>query len=167
VYNPHLHTLINASAQKSKLDIAGADNAFYVRLLTSAETIYLLYSELYSKHPAGEPLFEALIDAVINAHISRSAELKRKDEEKAALGDWHLSNDITGMSLYVDRFCGTLKTLGNKLDHFERLGVNFLHLLPIFESPAGESDGATPCRISGRWISASAAPKTLQACSRR
>jgi amylosucrase len=141
VYNPHLHTLINASAQKSKLDIAGADNAFYVRLLTSAETIYLLYSELYSKHPAGEPLFEALIDAVINAHISRSAELKRKDEEKAALGDWHLSNDITGMSLYVDRFCGTLKTLGNKLDHFERLGVNFLHLLPIFESPAGESDG--------------------------
>ncbi|OOQ61439.1 amylosucrase [Mucilaginibacter pedocola] len=141
MYNAHLHRLINAAVQKNKLDIAGTDNAFYVRLLTSADTIYELYSELYSKHPAGESMFEALIDGLIKTHLERSPQLKQKDEEKAALGDWFLSNDITGMSLYVDRFCGTLKNLGNKLGHFDKLGVNFLHLLPIFESPEGESDG--------------------------
>ena len=45
------------------------------------------------------------------------------------------------MSLYVDRFCGNLKNLSGKLDYFGELGVNFLHLMPMFESPEGESDG--------------------------
>jgi amylosucrase len=45
------------------------------------------------------------------------------------------------MSLYVDRFCGDLKNMPTKLDYFEKLGVNFLHLMPIFESPLNESDG--------------------------
>ena len=45
------------------------------------------------------------------------------------------------MSLYVDRFCGNLTTLGQKLDYFKTLGVNLLHLMPIMQSPEGESDG--------------------------
>ena len=45
------------------------------------------------------------------------------------------------MSLYVDRFCGTLPKLEEKLDYFSELGVNLLHLMPLFESPVGESDG--------------------------
>jgi len=52
-----------------------------------------------------------------------------------------LSNQITGMSLYVDRFAGSLKGLAEKLNYFDELGVNFLHLMPVFESPEGESDG--------------------------
>ncbi len=141
MYNSHLHQQVNAALQKNKVDIAGADNAFYVRMIASAATMQELYNELYAKHPEGEQLFGQLIEVVIRAYQARTAALKRKDEEKAALGDWFLSNDITGMSLYVDRFCGNLKNLGNKLGYFEKLGVNFLHLLPIFESPEGESDG--------------------------
>ncbi|WP_332913241.1 alpha-amylase family glycosyl hydrolase [Algoriphagus boritolerans] len=45
------------------------------------------------------------------------------------------------MSLYVDRFAGDLKSMPEKLGYLDNLGVNFLHLMPIFESPAGESDG--------------------------
>ena len=67
--------------------------------------------------------------------------LKERDEQKAKQDHWFLSNEITGMSLYVDRFCGNLQKLGDKLDYFEKLGVNLLHLMPLFESPAGESDG--------------------------
>ena len=29
------------------------------------------------------------------------------------------------MSLYVDRFCGHISNLQNRLDYFEKLGVNF------------------------------------------
>ena len=54
---------------------------------------------------------------------------------------WFLSNEITGMSLYVDAFCGSLKNLPDKLAYFEKLDINFLHLMPLFESPAAESDG--------------------------
>ena len=67
--------------------------------------------------------------------------MKQRDEEKLEKGLWHLDNDITGMSLYVDRFCGTIEKLGSKLPYFKKLGVNLLHLMPLFESPAGESDG--------------------------
>ena len=67
--------------------------------------------------------------------------MKRKDSEKEEKEYWFLSNEITGMSLYVDRYCSNLEGLGGKLDYFKKLGVNLLHLMPIFESPAGESDG--------------------------
>eukprot|EP01136_Pigoraptor_vietnamica_P033908 Opistho-1_new@97274 len=45
------------------------------------------------------------------------------------------------MSLYVDRFCGGLANLSGKLPYLKELGVNFLHLMPVFQSPEGESDG--------------------------
>jgi amylosucrase len=56
-------------------------------------------------------------------------------------GHWYLSNQLAGMSLYVDRFCGDISNLSSRLDYLEKLGVNFLHLMPVFESPANESDG--------------------------
>ena len=38
-------------------------------------------------------------------------------------------------------FCGNLKNLSGKLDYFNELGVNLLHLMPVFQSPEGQSDG--------------------------
>ncbi|MFM2358551.1 MAG: hypothetical protein RLY16_544, partial [Bacteroidota bacterium] len=74
-------------------------------------------------------------------YLQRPAAFKQQDEEKERKGNWFLSNQIAGMSLYVDRFCDNLKNLGGKLDYFDKLGVNFLHLMPVMESPVGESDG--------------------------
>ena len=123
------------------MDITGKDNLFYTRIIANAAAIYELYMQLYAGHPKGTAVFDKLIDTIINAYRNRSAALKQRDEEKAKVDNWFLSNELTGMSLYVDRFCGNLQQLGNKLDYFDRLGVNLLHLMPLFESPAGESDG--------------------------
>ena len=141
MYNHQLHQQINAVLQKNKIDIAGKDNLFYIRMMANADTIYHLFNEIYSKHPKAAEFFNEMIEVIIQAYLTRSEILKEKDDEKTEKGNWFLSNEITGMSLYVDRFCGNIKNLGNKLDYFEKLGVNFLHLMPIFESPAGESDG--------------------------
>jgi len=141
VYSPSLHQEINTILQKNNIDIAGADNGFYMRMIANADAIFDLYNEIYGDHPAGADSFSKLILVIIQAYKTRSAILKNKDEEKANKGNWFLSNEITGMSLYVDRFCGDIKNLGNKLEHFQKLGVNLLHLLPVFESPTGESDG--------------------------
>ena len=73
--------------------------------------------------------------------MDRATALKERDLQKNESSPWFLSNEITGMSLYVDRFCGNIENLANTLDYFEKLGVNFLHLMPMFESPANESDG--------------------------
>jgi amylosucrase len=96
---------------------------------------------LYEHHPKAEQNFQRLIQVLINAYSSRSAALKKRDLQKIEKGHWFLSNDIAGMSLYVDRFCGNIHNLATRLDYFEKLGVNLLHLMPLFESPKDESDG--------------------------
>jgi amylosucrase len=141
VYRHSLHTKIHTTLSAADIDIAGRDSSFYTRLIASAASIQDLYKELYGSHPAGDEQFIKLIETLVAAHKARPEALIERDVEKLEKGHWFLRNEITGMSLYVDRFCGNLKNLSGKLDYFGELGVNFLHLMPVFESPAGESDG--------------------------
>ncbi|HLO82075.1 MAG TPA: alpha-amylase family glycosyl hydrolase [Chitinophagaceae bacterium] len=141
MYDHQLHQRINQILQQHKIDIAGKDNFFYVRMMANADSMYDLYKEIYGTSTAAEKHFNQLLGVMIHAYQQRSETLKKKDEEKADKGNWFLSNEIMGMSLYADRFCDNLSKLAGKLDYFEKLGVNFLHLMPVFESPEGESDG--------------------------
>ena len=43
--------------------------------------------------------------------------------------------------MYVNAFAGTLNGVREKLDYIEECGVNYLHLMPLLESPEGRSDG--------------------------
>ena len=141
MYNPLIHQQINTNLQQNNIDIAGADNLFYTRFVANTAAIYNLYQDLYQHHPLQEENFELLVKTITNAYQQRPAALIAQDAAKEQKGNWFLSNEITGMSLYVDRFCGNLHTLTEKLDYFKTLGVNFLHLMPVMQSPQGESDG--------------------------
>jgi amylosucrase len=141
VYNHQLQQEILSLLEKNNIVTTGNDQSFFVRLVANAAAIRSLYAELYSAHPAQTAAWEALLQTIVNAHLQRSSSQKERDEEKLSSDHWFLSNKITGMSLYVDRFCGNLSNLENKLEYFKELGVNFLHLMPLFESPEGESDG--------------------------
>ena len=141
MYNYGLHQHVNQSIQEAGLDISGADNLFYTRFIVNTSTIFGLYMQLYEHHPKAEQVFHELIQVIIKAHTERSKSLIERDNIKTKEEHWFLSNEINGMSLYVDRFCGDLRNLQNKLDYLDTLGVNFLHLMPLFESPKNESDG--------------------------
>ena len=141
MYNPQIHKLINSCLQEKKIDLAEKDNLFYTRFVANTSAIHFLYQQLYQHHPQSEALFEMLIKCITDGYLQRPATLLARDLEKENGANWFLSNGITGMSLYVDRFCGQLKNLAGKLDYFKDLGVNFLHLMPVMQSPAGESDG--------------------------
>lgn len=141
MFDSTIHPPLNTLLQKNKLAIAGQDNAFYTRFIANAAVIHDLYQQLYGQHPHGAEYYPRVLQTITDAYLNRTDALKQRDLAKEQQGHWFLSNDITGMSLYVDRFCGNLKNLGGKLDYFKKLGVNFLHLMPIFQSPAGESDG--------------------------
>jgi amylosucrase len=141
MYTFGVHEHINALLKEQKMDVGGNDNLFYTRMLANTSAILELYLQLYEHHPASETFFDELIKTIITASKKRPAVLKQRDLEKQEQEYWFLSNKINGMSLYVDRFCGNIQTLKTKLDYFENLGINFLHLMPVFESPANESDG--------------------------
>lgn len=141
MYDYLLHQKINAAFLKLKIGKDEADLSFYSRLIANTSVIKSLYDELYQHHPKAAVHFDVLINCLATAHKKRRIALKKRDSAKAEKGLWFLSNEITGMSLYVDNFFGNLTNLGDKLGYFKKLGVNFLHLMPLFESPAGESDG--------------------------
>jgi amylosucrase len=131
------------NADSNKNSESTAEKKFKHRLQMATDDILLLHSELYKDHPQYQDCYTDLLQIIDQAFVERSAVLKAQDIKKLSQedGHWFLSNSICGMSLYVDRFCGTLPALKNKLDYFETLGINLLHLMPVFESPASESDG--------------------------
>src|SRR4030095_11538755 len=141
MYNHGLHQHINQSIKNEGLDVGGNDNVFFTRFMANAAVIFELYLQLYEHHPGAEQHFHELVQVITKAHVNRSNALRTRDHNKTEANHWFLSNEIIGMSLYVDRFCRNLKNLESKLDYFENLGVNFLHLMPLFESPPDESDG--------------------------
>ena len=139
--NQNLREHTTAILIREGIDINKKDNAFYARIMSEIDTISDLFQEIYGQDPKADQIFEQLIITIAKAHLHRAEDLKQRDEQKMDEGKWFLSNELMGMSLYVDRFAGSLQSMSTKLDYFEKLGVNFLHLMPIFESPEGESDG--------------------------
>jgi len=137
----NLHENTARILKEQGIDINRKDNAFYARMMSEISTIAHLFKEIYDQHPKTDQLFEQLIVTMSKAHLQRGEDLQHRDEKKINEGNWFLSNELVGMSLYVDRFAGSLKQMPSKLEYFEKLGVNFLHIMPIFESPQGESDG--------------------------
>lgn len=119
------------------------ETAFNERFQERLGALSNLYNQVYAFHPANKETFDQLLTIITAAFNTRPDKMKERDLEKLKTEPehWFLSNAITGMSLYVDRFCGTLNKLKEKLGYFEKLGVNFLHLMPVFQSPEGESDG--------------------------
>lgn len=115
------------------------NSSFEARLAIALPIIQRLFEEIYGHNPTSTHHLEILVERLKDASAKRSLSLKKRDKEKSE--DWFLSNEHCGMSLYVDRFCGNLAQMPSKLDYLEELGINLLHLMPIFESPEGESDG--------------------------
>ena len=141
MYDYALHTRVSQLLADHKIALTGHDKIFSIRFMANAAAIRSLYISLYGNHTTSETHFDELLKTIIRAHKDRSEQLCKRDLEKEIKGQWFLSNELTGMSLYVDRFCGSLKKLTDKLDYFADLGINLLHLMPVFESPAGQSDG--------------------------
>jgi len=118
-----------------------ADQELIMRFSANLAEIHSIFSEIYNHHPTCETWYAKLLQTIIQAYKERDENLRVLDRKKMSEKAWFTSNTITGMSLYVDRFCGTLSDLERKLDYFSELGVNLLHLMPLMESPEAESDG--------------------------
>jgi len=120
-----------------------AEKKFNLRYENAVSNIVELFNKLYQNHPDAQTGFKNLLKIINNAFEKRSDILKNKDLSKQLNKEepWFLNNNLCGMSLYIDRFCGTINNLQKKLDYFETLGINLLHLMPVFESPQNESDG--------------------------
>ena len=97
-----------------------------------------LYGELYGDN---SPYFDELCEHMYQWYSERRDTLKALDREREANPDWYKKQDILGMMMYTEQFADTLNSVREHLDYLESCNVNYLHLMPLFDSPEGRSDG--------------------------
>ena len=97
-----------------------------------------LYCELYNNNMEA---FDWLCDSLYGYYQERNADLKKLDRGRVKNPDWYKQNDLLGMMMYTNAFAGTLKGVKEKLPYVKSCGVNYLHFMPLLESPKGRDDG--------------------------
>ena len=125
-------------ADREARERARAEAEFDARLARHKDELQWLYCELYE---GGQPWFDQLCRDLKNIALDRKESLRCQDRKREADPNWYKSNGILGMMMYVDCFAGNLQGVREKLDYVEECGVNYLHLMPLLESPEGRSDG--------------------------
>ena len=129
----NLHRLLSQKGKDSK-------ELFDLRLATNLTLIQKQFFSLYSEE-RHEKHFQKLLKLLAKLYLDRPEELRKQDLERLKSGNWYQSEKLVGMQLYVEHFNKDLKGLQEKIPYFKKLGINFLHLMPITTRPKGESDG--------------------------
>lgn len=88
-----------------------------------------------------DALLGELLEVMVHAYHARPADLRRLDEARLLRPDWLQGPEVLGYVAYADRFAGTLRGVGERLDYLSDLGVTYLHLMPLLRPREGENDG--------------------------
>ena len=113
------------------------ETVFDRRLARRLDELKWLYCELYNDEEA----FHYFVEMLRRVWADRKEVLRDQDSRREANPDWYRSQDILGMMLYVNAFAGDLRGVEAKLEYLKECGVNYLHLMPLLQSPKGRSDG--------------------------
>ena len=114
-----------------------ANAVFDARLAVCHDELKWLYMELYQDEHA----FDYFVQMLKQFYEERPASLRRWDEKRTSQKDWYKGNQMLGMVMYTNAFGGTISGVRRHLDYVKSCGVNYLHLMPLLESPEGRSDG--------------------------
>ena len=111
---------------------------FSSRFRRHEDELKWLYCELYHND---QKAYDYFVSMLYRLWEERPEKLKMMDRAREEFPDWYRGHDLVGMLMYVNAFAGTLKGVRKKLDYITDCGVNYLHLMPLLESPKGRSDG--------------------------
>ena len=111
---------------------------FKERLEKHYDELKWLYAEIYNNN---EEAFNYFCTMLHDYYVQRKPLLKEWDEARLAVPDWYRGNDMMGELMYTQCFNENLKGLKEKLDYLKECRINYLHLMPLLESPEGRSDG--------------------------
>ena len=114
------------------------ENIFSQRMEPRYEELRQLYNEIY---PGDAEAFAYFCGMLKKCLYNRKASLQILDAQRLAEPEWFRSNKLMGMMLYVNAFAGNLRGVQKKLPYLSECGVNYLHLMPLLESPKDRSDG--------------------------
>ncbi len=111
---------------------------FAERLEKYYDELKWLYAELYHND---QQAFDYFLTMLYEYYLQRKPALREWDKKREDKPDWFRNNKMLGMLMYTNAFAGDLKGVREHLDYLQETGINYVHLMPLLESPAGRSDG--------------------------
>lgn len=100
-----------------------------------------LLGRLYGQTDRFAQFVHDLAAATLRSWFSRAEWLKELDRECLEQPDWFQSQKMLGGVCYVGLYAENLHGVRARILYLQELGITYLHLMPLFEAPAGNSDG--------------------------
>ena len=112
---------------------------FLTRLEERFVSLNDLLLSLYGDRADFAMQFEQILMTAAKAFIARPSVLHALDAGRDAR--WFQSEHMMGGVCYVDLYAGNLQGIRERIPYFQELGLTYLHLMPLFLSPASHNDG--------------------------
>jgi amylosucrase len=139
-----LERLLPRLEKNHEMRLAGHPQQWQVfkeRLEREWERLFACLHDLYGWQYDFFYTLEQVLDLLVGCWLDRPQALRRRDAAREADPLWYTSENVVGIVLYVDLFSNNLAGLENHISYFEKLGVTYLHLMPLFAVPHGANDG--------------------------
>ncbi|MBU0967089.1 MAG: alpha-glucosidase C-terminal domain-containing protein [Proteobacteria bacterium] len=120
---------------------AGEWQLYVNRLQQEFPRLFRILFHLYADNYDFFFYLEELLVSMTRMWLERSADLKALDAARLIQTNWFESNRMVGAMCYVDLFAGDLHGLRKRIPYLAELGINMVHLMPIFKCPEGDNDG--------------------------
>jgi amylosucrase len=119
-------------------NLMGYTKEFEKRLSERKDEAAWLFKEIYN---GDQHAFDYFCEMLKRMYDERPNKLKKLDRKRLEDPYWYRSGDVLGMLMYTECFAETLNGVEAKIPYLKENGVNYLHLMPILETPEGRSDG--------------------------
>lgn len=133
-----------AAVLAAAADAGRVDDAFLARFDEQFPRLHDLFARLYGERADAQEHLAQTVAAASVSWNARPLELRVRDGRRRTDPDWFQSERMLGGVCYVDRFAGNLAGVRDQIPYFRELGLTYLHLMPLFESPGDhgrENDG--------------------------
>lgn len=118
------------------------DTAIFTRRLKAHfPALFEKYTYVYGHQYDCYFHLQKLVEVLRDGLKSRKPALKKLDESRLKSPLWYRDEKHVGMAAYVDLMGPTLKDLHGRIPYYKALGVTYLHLMPLYDAPKGDSDG--------------------------
>ena len=117
------------------------EQAFLKRLEQHFPALVSKLHQLYGERYDFFLHLQQLVVVLAKAFAARKRKWKNLDERRLKSPAWYRDEKMLGMAVYVDLFAGDLKKLKAKIPYLKSMGINYLHLMPLYKAPEGDSDG--------------------------
>lgn len=134
---------ITAELSQRGAEAGGQDDwhPFATRLRQHFPTLLTELTALYGDRADFRQFLRALIASALAAWQARPADLRALDAARETEPDWFQSHRMLGGVCYVDLHGHNLRGIAAQIPYFKELGITYLHLMPLFRCPDGNSDG--------------------------